>query len=39
VIVTGHKCFDYDTLVRSSRLILDTRNALRGFDSPKIVRL
>ncbi len=39
VIITDHKEFDYDTLVRESRLILDTRNALRGRQAPNIVRL
>jgi UDP-N-acetyl-D-glucosamine dehydrogenase len=39
VIVTDHSAFDYPALVRSARLIVDTRNALRGIASPKIVRL
>ncbi len=39
VIVTDHTAFDYKALVQRSRLIVDTRNALKGFHSPKIVRL
>ena len=39
VIVTDHAIFDYDGLVREARLIVDTRNALSGRNSPKIVRL
>ncbi len=39
VIVTDHSAFDYGALVRRSRLIVDTRNALRGIASEKIVRL
>jgi len=39
VIVTDHKKFDYAKMVRSARLVVDTRNALKGIDSPNIVRL
>jgi UDP-N-acetyl-D-glucosamine dehydrogenase len=39
LIVTDHAAFDYPALVRQSKLIVDTRNALKGFQSPKIVRL
>ena len=39
VIVTDHRSFDYAGLVRSARLIVDTRNALKGINSDKIVRL
>jgi UDP-N-acetyl-D-glucosamine dehydrogenase len=39
VIVTDHKSFDYADLVRKARLIVDTRNALKGFTSDTIVRL
>ena len=39
VIVTDHAAFDYAGLVRQAKLIVDTRNALKGFDSVKIVRL
>ena len=39
VIVTDHKSFDYPALVRSAKLIVDTRNALKGIASEKIVRL
>jgi UDP-N-acetyl-D-glucosamine dehydrogenase len=39
VIVTDHSAFDYRALVECAPLIVDTRNALRGYTSPKIVRL
>jgi len=39
VIVTDHARFDYPALVERAGLIVDTRNALKGFRSPKIVRL
>lgn len=39
VIITDHKAFDYKGLVDSAKLIVDTRNALKGFRSEKIVRL
>ena len=39
VIITAHRGFDYAGLVERARLIVDTRNALKGFRSPKIVRL
>jgi UDP-N-acetyl-D-glucosamine dehydrogenase len=39
VIVTDHAAFDYPGLVERSCLIVDTRNALKGVNSTKIVRL
>jgi UDP-N-acetyl-D-glucosamine dehydrogenase len=39
VIITDHTGFDYKGLLDAAPLIVDTRNALRGFDSSKIVRL
>jgi UDP-N-acetyl-D-glucosamine dehydrogenase len=39
VIVTDHSGFDYKALVGTSPLIVDTRNALKGVVSDKIVRL
>ena len=39
VIVTDHAVFDYPRLVERSQLIVDTRNALKGVNSTKIVRL
>jgi UDP-N-acetyl-D-glucosamine dehydrogenase len=39
VIVTDHAAFDYPGLLERSRLIVDTRNALKGLNSNKIVRL
>lgn len=39
VIVTDHSCFNYQDLIRDASLIVDTRNALKGASSPKIVRL
>jgi UDP-N-acetyl-D-glucosamine dehydrogenase len=39
VIVTDHSAFDYQKLVDSAKLIVDSRNALKGIRSDKIVRL
>jgi UDP-N-acetyl-D-glucosamine dehydrogenase len=39
VICTDHSAFDWRTLVESGIPVVDTRNALRGFSSPSIVRL
>jgi UDP-N-acetyl-D-glucosamine dehydrogenase len=39
VVVTDHKKFDYKAMVRCSKLVVDTRNALKGMESEKIVRL
>jgi len=39
VIVTDHRCFDYGEIVRAAPLIVDTRNAQRGFRKQKIFRL
>ena len=40
VIVTAHSAYDWGRVVDQARLIVDTRNALRGFgDTARIVRL
>jgi UDP-N-acetyl-D-glucosamine dehydrogenase len=39
VIVTDHKGVDYASILEKSQRMVDTRNALKGFRSPKIVRL
>ena len=39
VIITDHKKFDYSALVQNAKVIVDTRNALKGVKSDKIVRL
>ena len=39
VIVTDHSDFNYQALLESATLIVDTRNAMKGFASDKIVRL
>jgi UDP-N-acetyl-D-glucosamine dehydrogenase len=39
VIVTDHKGFDYSRILDRAKLIVDTRNALKGRVSDKIVRL
>ena len=39
VIVTDHSGVDYSAVVELSKLIVDTRNALKGYRSDKIVRL
>jgi UDP-N-acetyl-D-glucosamine dehydrogenase len=37
LIVTDHSDYDYERIVRESKLVVDTRKATRGIDSPKIV--
>jgi UDP-N-acetyl-D-glucosamine dehydrogenase len=37
LIVTDHSDYDYSAIVRESQLVVDTRNATRGIQSPKIV--
>jgi UDP-N-acetyl-D-glucosamine dehydrogenase len=39
VNITDHAAFDYKALLERSALIVDTRNALKGVTSAKIVRL
>jgi UDP-N-acetyl-D-glucosamine dehydrogenase len=38
MIVTDHTSYDYQAIVDQSQLVVDTRNATRGIQSPKIVR-
>jgi UDP-N-acetyl-D-glucosamine dehydrogenase len=38
VIVTDHSDYDYPRIVKEAQLVVDTRNATRGMNSPKIVR-
>jgi UDP-N-acetyl-D-glucosamine dehydrogenase len=38
LIVTDHSDYDYKRIVQESQLVVDTRNATRGIQSPKIVR-
>lgn len=37
LIVTDHSDYDYEKIVRESKLVVDTRNATKGISSPKIV--
>lgn len=39
IVVTDHTSFDYPAIVEQSKLIVDTRNALKACTSDKIVRL
>ena len=39
VIVTDHSNIDYRQVVRHSRLVLDTKNALKGLTGPNVFRL
>lgn len=39
VVVTDHSNVDYQPLVENSRVIIDTRNALKRFHSPNVRRL
>ena len=38
LIVTDHSDYDYKHIVQEAQLVVDTRNATRGIQSPKIVR-
>jgi UDP-N-acetyl-D-glucosamine dehydrogenase len=38
IIVTDHSSYDYAAIVDQSQLVVDTRNATKGMDSPKIAR-
>jgi UDP-N-acetyl-D-glucosamine dehydrogenase len=38
VIVTDHSDYNYKAIVEQSQLVVDTRNATKGINSPKIVR-
>jgi UDP-N-acetyl-D-glucosamine dehydrogenase len=37
VIVTDHTSYDYPAIVEHAQLVIDTRNATKGINSPKIV--
>jgi UDP-N-acetyl-D-glucosamine dehydrogenase len=39
LVITDHSNVDYHLVVRNSRLILDTRNALKAFDDNRVIRL
>jgi UDP-N-acetyl-D-mannosaminuronate dehydrogenase len=39
LVVTNHGNVDYELVVGSAKLVLDTRNALKAFDDNKVVRL
>ena len=41
VIVTNHKTYDYEAILKEAKFIFDSRNALGkiGMDNPKVVRL
>jgi UDP-N-acetyl-D-glucosamine dehydrogenase len=38
VIVTDHSDYDYRRIVGEAQLVVDTRNATKGIESPKVVR-
>jgi UDP-N-acetyl-D-glucosamine dehydrogenase len=39
VIATAHKVFNYGSILRYSKAVVDTRNAFKGRRSPKVVRI
>jgi len=39
ILLTDHKCFDHEMILRESKHIFDTRNAMRDYNSDKITRL
>jgi UDP-N-acetyl-D-glucosamine dehydrogenase len=38
VIITDHSDYDYKKIVGEAQLVVDTRNATKGINSPKVVR-
>jgi UDP-N-acetyl-D-glucosamine dehydrogenase len=38
VVVTDHSDYDYRRIVQEAQLVVDTRNATKGIDSPRIMR-
>jgi len=38
IISTAHRAFEREYILEHARLIVDTRNALQGFESPKIIK-
>ncbi|MFQ5646675.1 MAG: nucleotide sugar dehydrogenase [bacterium] len=39
LILTGHKAVDYELLLKHAPVIMDTRNAMKDFPDPKIIKL
>jgi UDP-N-acetyl-D-glucosamine dehydrogenase len=39
ILCTDHSCYDYEKIVEESRVIIDTRNAFKGFIDKKIYKL
>jgi UDP-N-acetyl-D-glucosamine dehydrogenase len=39
LIITDHRAFDYAKIGEKARLIVDTRNAMKGLSSDKVIRL
>ncbi len=39
VVVTNHDAFDYKLVAREAKLVVDTRNALKGLSGKKIIKL
>jgi len=39
LVLTDHTCVEYDEVLRHASLVVDTRNAFKGHDDPRIVRL
>ena len=39
ILITNHKAYDSNMVVKNSKLIVDTRNAFKEFDDPKIIKI
>jgi UDP-N-acetyl-D-glucosamine dehydrogenase len=39
VIITNHSSLDYQKVVAASKVVIDTRNATKGIQSPKVIKL
>ncbi len=39
VVITDHRNVDYAAILNAAQMVVDTRNALRGMKSDKLIRL
>jgi UDP-N-acetyl-D-glucosamine dehydrogenase len=39
VIVTDHSAFDYGMIAREAKVVVDTRNAMKGFNGKKVIKI
>ena len=39
VVVTDHAAFDYKLIARESKVVVDTRNSLKGMNGKKVIKI